>query len=457
MFRMVVNLMSLCISCVLFYKAVANGSLKSLPLAFMFFLVTEIHAILMMDFLRLLIPVGVLILTLIIASIVSSNNVKRETKEKIEAQKREREAEIEVMKSGNWEFPALSFFQECSDNSVSPMKSDDFSKQKVRLIAQSYYVNAGLPKEYWEIYNEKLTHYYRMGQEEAEAIIKENNEKLKIPTEGTLSLEDIILYYVGTEAKELSGIEKRKFHLDALITQRQSVIDFYVNMLKEAGAWGTTTVNSEKSWVPSAVIGGLVGGTAGAVLNGINAMERNEHRRKIDASFNETSLWLRNQGDEVSRKIQPHIDSAIKVRDILKNELEECEKKVVVIPEETLKENITLTDLKVEKTEGNTLKLSLKIRMNGDMPNDRMRLDGIIHTQIYNGDIFVDDIYVPLPVYGLLPNTNYTIYGACKKSIASKTGYTAKICELLNFSFVERMTNACIEDNEFYTKIPVGP
>lgn len=381
--------------------------------------------------------IAMLLITIIVAFAVKHAYNTNKIKKKEEREKKEKE---DAFRLGKWEFPALRFYQECRSSNVLPSNNDDFSKRKVLLIVQSYYEKAGMPKEYWDLYNSRLEEYYNVGHREEQN--QKAAEKLKklTPVPGEFAeVNEAVLYFTGEAAKNSNGIEKRKTNLEALILKEEKIKDQYAQQLRDLRGV-TTYTSTEKSWVPSAILGGVLAGPAGAVLGGYSAMKNNESEIKSNVFWAGEAFRNQARGAVLASQIEPFYESAKERRNKLIEEFYECDKKVVMLPQENITEKVNIENILITKTESKILKLKAKIETTVAMPNENMRLDGFIHAKVYRGDIFVDDMYIPLPLHGISTGERVDIYGVCKNAIDYKTGYRAEICDS-SFFFVEKLTN----------------
>lgn len=393
-------------------------------------------------FSKLVITAAVAIIAAAIGLKLSIGKANKAYHQEQEELRREEEREQQRIQNNEWEFPAEKFYLECSRHKVSPNKTDEFSIKKVQIIAEQIYNESGLPEKYFSLHNEKLPKYYMIGKQ----IVKEYNEEAireaNTPKEGTFPLEDILPYYVGQEAKNVtSGVEKRKIHLDMLIFEKENFIQFYEEKLIELGELHSYSVTPEKSWITKAAVATAVAGPVFGLLAGYNQIEKNKtvHQRNFEnvtrtthdnyLKSEQAKIYksnIKSYKDEMNNYIQKH---------------QNCDSLVELEADESIINSINYSDISVNKTDTDTLHITMKFENASNNKNPNMVLDGIIHAKAYCNNMFIDDVYIPLPLDGVKGRETVELTGACKKSIKKDKGYTIAIQNDSRFFLIEKTGN----------------
>ena len=392
------------------------------------------------SFSKIALATAIAILPAVIGTKLTISKANKAYRKEQEELRLEEEKKYEKIQKNEWEFPAEKFYLECSHHNVSPKKTDEFSIKKVQIIAEQIYNEAGLPEKYFAVHNEKLSTYYTTGME----IVKRQNEEAILeantPKEGIIPFEDIVSFCVGQDARNItSGIEKRKIHLDMLILEEENYIAAYEEKLMEIGALTSPSITPEKSWVTKAAIGTVVAGPVLGLLAGYNQIEKNKtiHQRNLENLNN--SLQLNYLREEQIKMYKSHLKSHKDKRDYYIEKHKNCDTLVELEADENIINSIKFSNEIITKTENNTLHITMKLEnvSNNKYPN--MVLDGIIHAKAYCKNIFIDDVYIPLPLEGVKGGETVELIGACEKAIRKGNGYTIAIQNDSKFFLIEKI------------------
>lgn len=392
-----------------------------------------------LSFLKIAITTAVAIVPAVIGTKLQISKANKAYRKEQEEIRLEEEMAYQKIQKNEWEFPVEKFYLECSKHKVSPKKADEFSIKKVQIIAEQIYNQVGLPEEYFAVHNEKLSDYYKMGMQ----IIKRQNEEAILeantPKESIIPFEDTVSFYVGQEAYNVtSGIEKRKIHLDMLIFEQENFINYYEEKLMELGELLSFSITPEKSWVTKAAVGTVVAGPVFGLLAGYNQIQKNKiaHQRNLE-NIN-TTIKINYLKDEQAKIYRGNLKSHKSQRDYYIEKHKNCDTLVELEADENIINSIKFSNEIITKTENNTLHITMKLENVSNNINPNMVLDGIIHAKAYCNNIFIDDVYIPLPLEGVKGGETVELTGACEKAIQKDKGYTIAIQNDSKFFLIEK-------------------
>ncbi|MGN1157003.1 MAG: hypothetical protein ACI4TK_12570 [Agathobacter sp.] len=395
-----------------------------------------------------------LILFAIIISILGIQSIIKNKKwqEQYRKQEEEKRNGIEKLnqrvKSGEWEFPSEKFYRLCQDGKVSGL-NDEFSMQKAIILAKQVITEAdgNIDLSNCEEYlkKESLEGFLKKG----ESLANKANEKIileqKQPRNANPSEPEKTFIKRASELPFLSGCDKRVKMLSNLSEDYDKK---YIAMLegeealRKLGMIYAGQQQRETSW---AVMGGLAEGIAGpaaGIMAASNTMANNQRIREHNESVRKASMDIMSGIPSLTGDRNKLEEEWAKIR----QQRNEAHSKVVLTKPATdeIWRNIRVGKATVKKNPSGVLKVSVPLTLKApfvlDVPeNVHMVVDGVLRAEVWFEDKYVDNVYFPLPIYGIPTSmtAEVTLDGMCGRSVEFDGEYTVKIADTQNFWIME--------------------
>lgn len=375
---------------------------------------------------------------------------KQEESKKIEeARKRERIDNLnKQVKDGKWVFPVEKFYQLCRDGHATVL-DNEFSIRKATQIAEQIIketapdidlANCG---EYLK--KESLEGFLQKGESLAKKAEEKKILEQKQPRNANPSKPEETFIKRASELPFLSGCDKRVkmlTHLSEDYTKKITAMREGEEALKKLGMIYAGQQQKETSW---AVMGGIAEGIAGpaaGIMAASNTMANNQRIREHNESMRKASMDIMSgipslAGDRYQLEEE---------RDKIWQERNEVRSKVVLTKPVTdeIWRNIRVGKATVKKNPSGVLKVSVPLTLKApfvlDVPeNVHMVVDGVLRAEVWFEDKYVDNVYFPLPIYGIPTNmtAEVTLDGMCGRSVEFDGEYTVKIGEYHNLWIME--------------------
>ena len=357
--------------------------------------------------------------------------------------KKEQREQLKIIADGEYEFPVLEFYQTCNVFNCVNLDSE-FCIEKARRVAEGILKKNNIPPEYFNLYNSnsKLAEYMASGKKlelEKEEQERQELERIaKTPHEANLNNEEKEAFFMQNIVEKLFGRDKREFMLNNAISAIEKKIKSINEAQKEALKIGTIISQSamqEKTndW---AIAGGIASGIAGPAAGlavAANTMHKNaeieERNRQNQAvasklAVNVTSSLYAAAGDTTS--LSTH-------KNELKTELEKLSEKVVMsgIEQSKIIQSLKIVNYSIKGTNSNALLVSVLLKNDlsiKDIPAGvSLTTDGSLKGEIYAGEMLVDTVVIPLPLFGVVCSQEEYANSICSKYSKNGEPYTLKL------------------------------
>ena len=363
--------------------------------------------------------------------------------EKLKSELIEKEEEYRAnVASGNYEFPVEDFYAQCVSNGVRDISSP-FYVNKARLLADEILKQNNIPSVYFKLYDsdEKLKAYLETGEKkEQEAKAQKKKEKeiqSRIPHEADLTEDEEIAIVIQDEAAELTGRDKREYLLNEEKRIAEEIIfnnNHQRDSLLNLGGMISRSAVKEKTtdW---SITGGIANGIAGPAAGLAVAAETMRKNAAIEERNKQNQAAANLLASQVISSAYDSTNSnAIWEEEIQKldSELEKLPTKVVLsdYDESELWQAIKIVNYKVQKCDSKALQLIIEISNTlsiSDAPKGvRFATDGALIGHVYAGDLLVDTVNIPLPLYGIECEQKETVTAYCGKYSKNRKAYTVE-------------------------------
>ena len=243
----------------------------------------------------------------------------------------------------------------------------------------------------------------------------------------------------------LYGYDKRKQMLTNLVDDydiRIREMRRGEEALMELGMIYAGQQKKETSW---AVMGGIAEGIAGptaGVMVASNAIANNREIQQYNESVRKVSMDIMSGVPGLAGERYQLEEERAKIEE----QLYEVKNKVVLNKPnaEEIWQNMNVGCATVKKNPSGVLSVSLPISLNQpfalDVPeNTLMVVDGVIRAQVWFEGKRVDNVYFPLPLYGIPHNMTAEIIldGMCGRSVECDGEYSVKISSNQNLWIME--------------------
>ena len=357
--------------------------------------------------------------------------------------KKEQRERQKLIADGKFEFPVLEFYDACNSSNCTDIESS-FCLEKARLIADGLLEQNDVPPEYNYLYNsnEKIAEYMASGKkqkiEKEEEERKEQERIAKIPHAAKLNREEKETILVQNKVAELFGRDKRELMLQnaiSVIEKKIKEINDAQNEALKIGAILSQSATREKTtdW---AIAGGIASGIAGPAAGLAVAANTMQKNAEIEARNQQNQAAANKLASSVMSSLYAsagNTSSLSAQKNELVKELKKLPQKVVMRDTEQSKiiQSMKVVDYNIEETNSNALMISVQLKNDliiKDVPADVcLTIDGSLKGEIYAGEMFVDAVTIPLPLFGVGCGQQEIAQALCAKYSKNGEPYTLKI------------------------------
>ena len=321
--------------------------------------------------------------------------------------------------------------------------SSPFYKEKAKLIADDILNRNNIPSECHHLYDsdEQLKAYLDAGnqeQKEKEAQKKKEADRIaSIPHNADLSIEEQEAIALQDKVAKLTGRDKREY---LFVSSNKKILE-RITKIKEGqeadlklGVMISQSAVKEKTtdW---AIAGGIASGIAGpaaGIAVAADTMRKNaeieERNRHNQAAANQLASSI------MSSAFSSTTDTSVLYRQSghLESKLKELPSKVVLnsIEPDEIQKSLHIDNYHVKTCKSNALELTLEISNTlsvQDAPQGvRFTTDGSLKGTVYAGDLLVDTVNIPLPVFGVACGTKEIVKAYCGKFSKNGKEYTVQ-------------------------------
>ena len=357
--------------------------------------------------------------------------------------KKEQRERQKLIADGKFEFPVQEFYDACNSSNCTDIESS-FCLEKARLIADGLLEQNDVPPEYNYLYNsnEKIAEYMASGKkqkiEKEEEERKEQERIAKIPHAAKLNREEKETILVQNKVAELFGRDKRELMLQnaiSVIEKKIKEINDAQNEALKIGAILSQSATREKTtdW---AIAGGIASGIAGPAAGLAVAANTMQKNAEIEARNQQNQAAANKLASSVMSSLYAsagNTSSLSAQKNELVKELKKLPQKVVMRDTEQSKiiQSMKVVDYNIEETNSNALMISVQLKNDliiKDVPADVcLTIDGSLKGEIYAGEMFVDAVTIPLPLFGVGCGQQEIAQALCAKYSKNGEPYTLKI------------------------------
>ncbi len=382
-----------------------------------------------------------ILIGLIGLKIIGIIEAKRMEEAKCEEQRKEEYLQRRAAE-GKYTFPFQEFYSACVSAKCTDLQSP-FCLQKAKLIADQILEKNGIKPEYHHIYDstEKLAEYLEEGEkvelDRKERARQEAERIASMPHNADLRNEEKEAIALQNKVADLYGQEKRKFLLQNTISKvekRIKEIEEGRKAAMELGVMISQSAAQEKTsdW---AIAGGIASGIAGPAAGLAVAADTMRRNSEIETR-NQANRAAANQlaSSVMSSAFNSYSDTnALSAkRDALKEELNQTSTKVILdqIEQSEIIQSVNIADYDIKTTKSNALEISVSIQNTLEIkdvpPNVHLTVDGTFKGEVYAGELLVDTITIPLPLYGVVCGGKKSVTVYCGMYSKNKQPYSLK-------------------------------
>lgn len=342
-------------------------------------------------------------------------------KEKIKSDEKTR---LRFISEGKWKFPEELFWDKCKRNKATDV-ADKYQLLKIRKIAEELLVENNIPKEYHPIYisDNKILQYVsncekndqekeKRVAEELKAQKKARELAYKIPQDAKLNSEENRLVSFHSKLKNLKYEDKRIEYLNHLINETQIALNVICRDIDSINKGTQAMISSayqEKTYDWS-ILGGIASGIAGPVAGAMVAGQAIQENQRIEMQNAENRAHIASVAGQIYTS--DTYFSKLKKKESLENILKELQSQLGDISIKIIDKDVSLDSLlnvlsievQPNSKKQKVVKFKVKYTCNAQQEFSKtykMAIDGTILVKAYCDNIFVDEVYVPLPLDGV--------------------------------------------------------
>lgn len=374
-----------------------------------FFLIIGIDDPLLAPFGFVLAGLGAIFVFVWIRGMIYGKKEERKEKER-ERIREERQSKIV---NGTWEFPWEKYYQSCKESGFTEL-STPFWEAKAEALADAILREEGVQEEYRALYKskEQLSEYLQKGREQDRQIQQEAEENKKRSQIASLTDEQNKEIDFQNSLKDKDGRQKRDAMLEKIIASYNKKIDAVYKaqeaMKELAFAVASSAAETKTtSWATTAGIANGLAGPVAGIVAGAEAMQRNA---EIEAANRRNREIVNDAASSIiagSYSLSSDFDTLKKERAVFGKAQYDLRTKVVVEGENTdaLYRSLQISEATVTSKAGGALSIGVTIKsdyQSAQVPEGvRVCVDGTLEGHVYAGDLLVDIITLPLPLYGV--------------------------------------------------------
>lgn len=387
-----------------------------------------------------------------IRSIVRTTKRKQKLEED-ERKRNEKTAKINGMiKAGTWEFPLDKFYLRCKkenlialDNEYSFLKAKQIAEQVI--LEADRHIDLANCVEY--LSKDHLEDYFKAGElNYIDKQAKKEADKQRIakkPTNSSPKAKQKVFMERASEIAAVSGNDKRVMMLKTMISDIDKKIMAKhegEKALRQVGMIYAEQQQKESDW---AIIGGIAEGIAGpaaGVMAATETMVNNNRIREHNAAMRKATMDIMSGlTDVMGDRIQLE-----ESRGQLYKKLNEARQKIVLskpTAEEIMK-NIEISEMSVQRYRSGVVSVALTVALKNpfelDVPDGvNMVVDGTLKGEVWFEDVYVGDVFLPLPLYGIPSNMTekITLDGMCGRSVKAEGEHTVRFGNTQNLWIME--------------------
>lgn len=388
---------------------------------------------------------------------------EKQREDHLQYEEKKKKEEQEIMEkrfaSGTWDFPKEKFYNLCKDNAIKDL-NDPFTMQKACLLAASLLEDAGVPKQYHNIYvsGEKVKEYYTSWNEILEEKKRKEQEeferKSREPQRARPDATELKIINGNKALYGKHGIDKRTAMFDQEIAEITNAIRMLEREItvrdrkrREAQqaidqlgfALQAASRESTKNWGFAGGIASALGGPAAGIVAASDVMRENaaiEARNQQNSAYyaKMTANMMISLGESKSLSTYELEKEKTKLeerRTEIREEQKKNRTKVVLegVDKEALLSYIKPELKEVARNKNDVLEIELTVA-NSYVPKVpdgvKIVMDGNISLEVYSGDICVGSAYAPLPLYGIPCGESGTVKALCTNYLEGTPKYTVR-------------------------------
>lgn len=183
-----------------------------------------------------------------------------------------------------------------------------------------------------------------------------------------------------------------------------------------------------------ATLGGIANGIAGpaaGVATAVNAMAENERIKERNAMYLNCAAYLSGEVGKKAKQAEDEVASLRNNANLVRAEIKALDEKVVLaVTSEELEESLKCVSFDVKKSKSDILEITASISNNyvPDVPKGvKIIIDGVIVADVLCEGVRIDEVYLPLPLYGIKCGITDEVYGYCATYMVGDREYTISV------------------------------
>ena len=317
--------------------------------------------------------------------------------ERMKKQQKEREERLKPHMPGNWIFPVEDFSKKCTESGFVDL-NNDIHLRKMVLIAVDMAKNKGCPDNEIAKYTtaKMIKTYIKLAKDEHKAQKATETAEKKIermtPHNSTLGKEDIEFVEFNRVVKNYVGFEKRKAYIEFDIYRKKLMLAIAKKDYKTAKSI-TANATYKPDWAIMGGIANAIGGPAAGVAVAQKTMADN-----VETEFDKIYKRMAFSNEFEKRDAVEKIKKEIKTEE---KEMDELNLKIHFdeISSEELYKSLTITPKALSTM---PWKFNFEIKNDYEAKKELTTvIDGTFQVKIYCDEIFVEEICVALPKFGV--------------------------------------------------------